>query len=259
MGRLSIIPGVASRAEGFDRTLRIYEPDQYFWDDQTPFGLVLMHDAQNLFDHPETWSHPSWAAEHALQGLLNDGRIGPWLIVGVDHGMGRFEDFSPWPEPRAGVKGRAGSYAKFLIDELIPELRKRYRLREGPQWTATVGSSLGGLVSLWLHWSRPDVFGRVGALSPSVMWCMDGLFKHWTRHTRRWTKLYLDAGETEVLERPVFTMRYGEAVRAFAEHLEKLGYGPHELAVFLEPGGIHSEADWRRRLPEALAWVLQEV
>lgn len=258
MGHLHIERGVWSKAEGFPRTLRIYTPDQYDWDDTTVFGLVLMHDAQNLFEHPETWSHPSWAAEVALQGLLDEGRVGPWLIVGVDHGAGRFEDFSPWDEPRAQVKGRAENYARFLTGELLPELRRHYRLRTGAPWTATMGSSLGGLVSLFLHWRHPEVFGRVGALSPSVMWCEDGLFRHWTKHTERWTRIYLDAGETEVLDRSAFLMKYGEKVHEFFHHLEQLGYEPHELAVVLEPGAIHSEADWRRRLPAAMEWLLRE-
>lgn len=255
-GRVDIFRGVPSRAEGFDRVVRVFTPRQYAERPDARFGLLVMHDGQNVFEHPESARWPTWSADVALQGLLDQGRIGPWMVVAVDHGQGRFEDYSPWPEPRAGVQGRAEVYARFLVDELLPWAHARYRLRQGPQWTATSGSSLGGLVSLFLAWRRPDVFGRVAALSPSVMWSEDGLFRHWTAHTRRWSKLYLDAGTGERFQREGFLMEYGERVADFHRHLQGLGYAPWEVTCRLEEGGLHDEASWARRLPDALAWAL---
>ena len=256
MSGIEILRDVPSRAEGFTRTVRVFTPWQYDAFPDTRFGLLVMHDGQNVFEHPESARWPTWAADVALQRLLNEQRIGPWLIVAVDHGRGRFEDFSPWDEPRSNVKARGETYARFITDELVPWARSRYRVHTEPWWTATSGSSLGGLISLYLGLTRPHVFGRIAALSPSVMWGQDALFRNWTAHTRQWTKLYLDAGEAEGFQRDGWTMPYGAAVRAFHQHLVSLGYGPHELACWLEPGGQHSEADWQRRLPEALAWTL---
>ena len=50
---------------------------------------------------------------------------------------------------------------------------------------------------------------------------------------------------------------YATITRRFGEHLASLGYADHELRVVLEPGGQHSEADWQRRFPEAMAWLLR--
>ncbi len=253
---MEILRNFPSVAEGFPRVLRVFTPRQYDERPDERFGLLVMHDGQNVFEHPESARWPTWSANHALQRLMDEGRVGPWLIVAVDHGLGRFEDYSPWDEPRAEVKARADQYVRFLVEELLPWARRCYRLREGPQWTATAGSSLGGLISLYLGLRRPEVFGRILALSPSVMWGEDGIFKRWTAHSKQWTKLYLDAGDMEALNRPGFEMQYGQRVKDFADQLAGLGYAAHELKCWLEPGGIHSEADWARRLPVALEWGL---
>ena len=70
------------------------------------------------------------------------------------------------------------------------------------------------------------------------------------------TKLYVDAGEFERLPVDGWTMEYGEAVAEFQHHLQGLGYTESELRCVLDPDGGHNEADWRRRLPEALEWLL---
>lgn len=256
MGHIEILCNVPSRAEGFDRTLRIFTPDRYDHDPHTPFGVLYMQDGQNVFAHPMSARYPTWCANHALEGLINEGRIGPWIIVAVDHALGRFEDYSPWDEPRANVKARGETYARFLVEELKPWVDRTYRTVPGPEGTAVMGSSLGGLISLYLHLRHPDIFGRVGALSPSVMWSEEGLFRHWTQHTGRPSRIYIDAGSEEGFEGGHFPMHYGERVRAFIEHLRRLGYREDQLLGVLEPGGRHSEADWQRRLPLALRWLL---
>lgn len=256
-GQIEIHRGVFSRAEGFDRVVRVFTPRQY--QGGGAFGVLVMQDGQNVFEHPESACRPTWGLDRTLQRLIDQRRVGPWLVVAVDHGVGRFEDYSPWPEPRAQVQGRASRYLRFVVDELIPWARSRYRLAEGPAWTATSGSSLGGLFALYAALARPDVFGRAAALSPSVMWSEDGLFRHWTAHSRRFTKLYLDAGDPEHYDRSGFPMPYGQRVHDFHRHLLEVGYGHHEVRCVIDPQGRHDEASWARRLPEALAWALEPM
>lgn len=259
MGHIQILRNVPSRAEGFPRTLRIFTPDLYDHEPDTYFGVLYMQDGQNVFEHPESARHPTWCANLALERLIHEGRIGPWMIVGIDHGLGRFEDYSPWDEPRENVRAQGARYARFLTEELKPWVDRTYRTLPEASSTAVMGSSLGGLISLYLGLQHGDTFGRVGALSPSVMWSQDGLFRHWREHTRRWTRMYVDAGDEESFDIGAFPMPYGHRVRAFCEHLRGLGYAPHELRCVLEPGGQHSEADWQRRLPDALQWLLARV
>jgi hypothetical protein len=88
------------------------------------------------------------------------------------------------------------------------------------------------------------------------MWGWDRFFSEWTSHTRRWSRIYLDAGLHETVDPVGYVMRYGEATRDFYHHLKRLGYGDHELALVLEPEGHHDEKAWQRRLPLAMNWLL---
>jgi predicted alpha/beta superfamily hydrolase len=256
MGHVEIHEDLPSFAEGFSRTVRIFTPARYDLDREARFGVIYMQDGQNVFEHPRSARSPGWAADTTLEALIESGRVGPWMIVAIDHGLGRFEEYSPWDEPRENVKARGDQYARFLLEQLKPWVDYHYRTCTGPEQTAVVGSSLGGLISLYLHRWHTDVFGRAAALSPSVMWSGHGLFRHWSEHARSWTRLYIDAGSDEHFGMGAFPMNYGEETRRFGEHLVQLGYAPHELRVELEPGGLHTEADWRRRLPSAFEWLL---
>ena len=111
---------------------------------------------------------------------------------------------------RSRIPARAGPFVHFLVNTLQPYVDRVYRTRAGSEWTATMGSSLGGLISLYLGWKYPEVFGRIGGLSPTVMWSERKLFEHWQAHTRRWTRIYLDAGsgaEKEISPKMIATVR----------------------------------------------------
>ena len=256
MGHVHIIRDFASPHEGFTRTVRIYTPDGYDHAPHHRFPVLYMHDGQNVFAHPESALFDTWCANLALEHMVGEGRMEPWIIVGIDSGPGRVEEYSPWDEPRGNVRARGETYARFVVETLKPYIDGAYRTRQGPEWTAVMGSSLGGLMSLYLGWKYPEVFGRIGALSPSVMWSEYRLFQHWTAHTRRWTRIYLDAGASEWIDPGGVPLPYAEATREFYLHLKRLGYADHELFLVLEPGGLHHERDWQRRLPLAMHWLL---
>ncbi len=52
-------------------------------------------------------------------------------------------------------------YARFLIDEILPEVGKSYTLTQDPNLRAIAGSSSGGIAAFTAAWSRPDAFRRV--------------------------------------------------------------------------------------------------
>lgn len=253
MGHVHILRAFPSRAEGGARTVRVYTPDGYDARGTHRYPVIYMHDGQNVFSHPESAMVDTWCANDALEQLVRHGAVEPWIVVAVDSGPGRMSDYSPW-EVR-GRPGHAERYARFVADELKPWVDATYRTRAESPWTAVMGSSLGGLVSLYLGLTRPGTFGRIGALSPTVMWADDALSRAWTAHSRRWTRIYLDAGVDETIHVEQ-RLAYGEGARAFHAHLKSLGYHPWELSLVLEPHGQHHERDWQRRLPWAFRWLL---
>ncbi|MFL5321620.1 MAG: alpha/beta hydrolase [Myxococcaceae bacterium] len=256
MSHVQVNRGFESRAEGFPRTVRIYTPDAYDHDPLRRFPVLYMMDGQNVFAHHESAVYDTWCANQVLDRLVFEGALEPWLIVAVDSGAGRMEDYSPFPNAKTRVAGRGDRYARFLCEELKPWVDRTYRTRPEPNWTGVMGSSLGGLISLYLGLSRPEIFGRVGALSPTVMWGGNALFKEWKSHSRLWSRIYLDAGLSEFIHVDGQPLDYGQLTRDFYFHLKELGYEDHELFLVLEPGGAHHEKDWHRRLPLAFRWLL---
>jgi predicted alpha/beta superfamily hydrolase len=257
MGHVQIIRDFHSPTEGMNRTLRIFTPSAYDHETDRKFPVLYMHDGQNVFAHPESARYDTWCANTTMERLVADGQIEPWIIVGIDHSVDRFKEYSPWDEPRMGSRGGGAKYAEFLVDHLKPFIDQTYRTRVGGEWTATMGASLGGLISLYLGLSRSKIFGRIGAVSPSVMWANGQMFRDWKHHTNEWSRIYIDAGTEEYIVVDGMPMDYGAAVRNFFLQLKEIGYQDHEAILVLEEGGQHHESDWQRRLPDVMRWLLR--
>ena len=117
-------------------------------------------------------SFPAWIGTLAKPrtNAFTAGAVEPLIIVGIyNTGKQRIREYTPTRVPKLGG-GRADRYAKFLIEEVRPFLQREYRTLSGPENTGIGGSSLGGLVSLYLGFELPHVFGKIAALSPSVWW-----------------------------------------------------------------------------------------
>ncbi|MBZ0271720.1 alpha/beta hydrolase [bacterium] len=256
MGHVHIIRDFFSIPEGYNRTIRIYTPNAYDAEPDRRFPVLYFQDGQNAFAHPESAVYHTWCANDVIERLAAEGATEPWIIVAIDHGVQRFEEYSPWDDYAVGVQGRGSYYTDFLVNHLVPYIDATYRTRPEPQWRGTIGASLGGLISLFVGWRHPDVFGRVGGVSPSLMWCQGWMFSSWKEHSRKWTRIYLDAGENERVDWAGVDLDYGNTVRNFHDHLRSIGYAAHEVHMVIEPHGNHHEIDWQRRLPEALRWLL---
>lgn len=256
MGHVHLIRDFFSEPERTSRTVRIYTPDAYDAEPERRFPVVYLQDGQNVFRHPESARYDTWCANDAIETVAYEGRCEPWILVAVDHGPDRLAEYSPWDEPRLGVQAGAPLYVSFLADQLKPWVDRTYRTKPEAQQTAIIGSSLGGLVALYAGWSRPEVFGRIGAFSPSVMWSLGRLSEHWAARKDLWSRIYLDVGSREGIYQAHLPLNYPTAVRSFWEHLRAIGYQEWELKLVVEEGAGHHESDWARRLPEAMRWLL---
>ncbi|ABK18010.1 alpha/beta hydrolase [Syntrophobacter fumaroxidans] len=257
MSEIRILRDFYSYPEETTRTLRIYTPDAYQAHPDRRFPVLYMMDGQNVFNHPESALYHTWCANTTMDRLIFEGRLQPWIIVGIDHLPDRFAEYVPWPEPAIGADGRGRLFADFLVNHLKPFVDQTYRTLGTPQWTAVMGASLGGLMSLVLGKTHPDVFGRIGAVSPSVMWAGSEIFRLWDRPTGRWCKIYLDAGTLERYWYYDIYLDYVESVASFHRHLKDIGLGDHELRFVLAEGHFHNEEAWQARLPDILPWLLE--
>jgi len=247
-----------SYPESLTRTIRVYTPDAYASEPERRFPVLYMLDGQNVFAHPESAIWHTWCANQVMDWLAGEGRVPPWIIVAVDHGPDRMAEYSPWPDKGRGTEGRGGLFAEFLVKHLKPHVDATWRTLPGPEHTAVMGASLGGLMALVLGHRHPDVYGRIGAVSPSVMWADGAIFREWDAPTGRWIKLYVDTGDRERYWFYDTFLDYVAAVSSFADHLRGLELKPHELRYVLAPGHDHHETAWQARLPDIFGWLLED-
>lgn len=248
-GRIEVIPDVLSPQLGNRRDVLVYLPTSYDRTDAR-YPVIYMHDGQNLFD-PATSFAGEWGVDAAMAKAPRKGRRA--IVVGIPNaGIDRIREYSPFADPQHGG-GSGDAYVDFVADTLKPLVDARYRTDSSTSATGIVGSSLGGLVSLYAFFRDPGRWGFAGALSPAL-WFADGAifpFVESAGYVRG--RLYLDVGTRE----GAGTLANARAMR---DLLERLGYRhSRDLKWVEDAGGMHNEAAWGRRLRMALPFLLGGV
>ena len=233
------------------RDLVVYLPPGY--DDQPSrhYPVLYLHDGQNLFD-PSTSFIPGmdWHVGQTADQFINAGTVEPLIIVGIyNTGKARIREYTPTRVPRLGG-GRADRYAKFLILELKPFIEREYRTLSGSEKTGIGGSSLGGLVSLYLGLRLPNVFGKLAALSPSVWWNQHVMHRFAAAASvRPRPSIWLDIGTRE-------GPRIVQDVEQFRDVLLQKGWQlGKDLHFERVEGGEHNEAAWAQRVGPFLQFL----
>ena len=133
--------------------------------------MLYLEDGQNLFD-PATSFIPGmyWRVGETADALIAQGAIQPLIIVGIyNTGKQRINEYTPTRDRKLGG-GKADKYGRLLVEELKPFIESQYRVLSGSANTGLGGSSLGGLLTIYLGLKYPQVFGKLAVLSPSVWW-----------------------------------------------------------------------------------------
>lgn len=250
MGSIQILKNFPSKTEQTSRTLRIFLPDAYSQQPDRAFPVLYLFDGQNVFAHPESAVADTWCANWAIEQLVKEGSIRPWIVVAIDHSDNRLVEYSPWG-------GRGSQTAKFLTEELKPYIDRTYRTLPQPHWTGVAGASMGGLMALYIGKTYPKTFGRIGGISPALM-AGRQIFDYWNQPTRTWSKIYLHVGSQEQYSFYGVWLDYVPITRDFYHHLKALGYTDHEVRFFLGEGDKHHETTWQKRFPEICRWLLEE-
>jgi predicted alpha/beta superfamily hydrolase len=250
MGTLQILRDFFSHPEQVIRTLRIYTPDGYDRQSEKTYPVLYVFDGQNIFAHPESATYDTWCLNWTMEKLVASGQLEDWIIVGIDHLDDRLTEYSSW------LGGRANLCADFLVNHLKPFIDRTYRTRPDREATAVMGASMGGLMTLYLGHVYPQVFGRLGALSPALMWGDRYMFTLWDHAPSPKAKTLLYVGGAEQYEFHGVQLDYVPITRDFHQHLKQLGYPETLLQFRLAEGEIHHEKGWQRQLPGLLPWLL---
>lgn len=245
------------------RDVDVYLPGSY--SSGVRYPVVYLQDGQNLSD-PATAFAGTWELEATIGRLAWRGIEA--IFVGVHHGgRNRLAEYSPFPDARHGG-GDGDAYLSFLADTLKPRIDRLFNTRRERDATAILGSSMGGLISLYAYFRYPSLFGRAGVMSPSI-WFGQGMIVDFIRDARTpGGRLYLDAGTGE-----------GSAVlrdvRRLGRLLVRKGFKREQrtrardgrratpsaeralLRYVEDVGARHTESAWAWRLESALSFLLE--
>lgn len=208
--------------------IRIYYPPGYEENTLRHYPVLYMQDGHNLFFPEESYAGTTWQVDRTLRLLDEMKLLDKILVVGI------------YPSERVRDYTRPGyeSYGRFLVHHVKPLVDARCRTLSGPQDTGVMGSSLGGVVSLYLAWEHPEVFGKVACLSSTFNW-RDDLMDRIATESRRDLKIYLDSG---------WPGDNFEATRAMFDVFVRRGYETgRDLMYFAFPEADHSEGAWATR------------
>jgi len=258
-GRMEAVFVESDDASIPSREVRVWLPPGYD-EGEARYPVIYFHDGQNVFRPGGPFG--CWFAEDAATEEIKADRMRPAIIVAVpnneaDMGWARVTEYQPPsddnPRDPSRGKGMCDRYAKFLLGAVKPAIDAKYRTLPDPAHTGTAGSSMGGLVSLWLGLNT-GAFGAVGVFSPAF-WTSPNFMKSAIEGAKKdGLRIYLDMGTREKGNttgdywQDALTVRNALLRRGYAEG-DDLMWNPGE-------GDEHNEKAWAKRLPAALGFLL---
>lgn len=234
-----------------DRDITVYLPPGYDAAPDTRYPVLYLHDGQNLFQPDRAFvKGQHWRAGETATALIEQGALAPLIIVGIDNaGARRLHEYTPTFDRRRGGGG-ADAYGRLIVEELKPFIDARYRTLTEAAHTGLGGSSLGGLVSLYLGLQRPDVFRRIAVMSPSVWWDRRTILRNVRDAVPRPPlRIWVDIGTRE-------GRHHVDNTRLLKVGLAKAGWVEGTDLQYEEvPDATHSEAAWADRFGRVLTFL----
>jgi len=249
-------PAFSSTKLPSTRGILLYLPPVYVENEAARLGVLYMHDGQNLFQPETSFAGVEWKVDETMDAASEDGTVREVIVVGVENTPQRVDELTPTLDPGVGSGGKGDLYLSMLVDEIKPRIDADLRTLPTREKTAIMGSSLGGLISVYAGVKRADVFGLVGAMSPSVWWDstmilgqVSGIAA--TPTAPRPLRVYIDSGDSGASNDDAFNV--GELAKTYR------GVGYVDGADFrhvIQAGAEHNESFWAARLPQALSFLL---
>jgi predicted alpha/beta superfamily hydrolase len=236
-----------------ERDVIVYVPPGYDEEPDRTYPVLYLHDGQNLFDGRTSFvAGRTWMVREHADEAIATGEVEPLVIVGIyNTGDRRLAEYTHEYNWQLGG-GEAEKYGDLLTRELMPWIADRYRVRGDRESTGMGGSSLGGLVTLYLGLRYPQIFGRLALLSPSVWWNHKSILGYLNEHAPQlWERprLWLDVGDRE-------GQRTLRDVEHLARRLKANGWQPGETMHFeMVHDGTHDEASWAGRVRPMLRFL----
>ena len=248
-----------STALGNTRTVLVYLPPGYEEDVERRYPVLYMHDGQNIFDAATSFIGVEWGVDETLERMIGQGQVEPLIVVGIYNTDEREFEYTPTQDSGQGKGGGASRYADFIVDELKPYIDATYRTLPEREHTGVMGSSLGGIASLYIAWTHPDVFSRVGAMSTAYWWSNSQILTMLEgSNPPPGVRVWLDMGtgedksDTNRDDVPDIIEQHRRARNIL---MAKGLAIPRRLRYIEDEGAVHNERAWAARFPQAVEFL----
>jgi len=259
------------------RNVEIWLPPSYESSLEKKYPVLYMHDGQVLFEQGRGFSGEEWEVDEMMTKLIKEGKIREAIVVGIWNTPKRFREYQP-NQPFINLKSEdiklresldleynggplADEYLKFIVSELKPFVDANFRTLSDKKNTYMMGSSMGGLISIYAITQYPNVFGSVACLSthfpvslkqnnPRIPMLIINYLKFSLPEPKN-INIYFDYG-TETLD-----SWYEPYQKQMDEVMKSKGYiqGKNWETLKFE-GAEHSEISWRKRLDIPILFLL---
>ncbi len=262
------------------RAVDVWLPEGY--SENEKYAVLYMHDGQMLFDANVNWNKQEWKVDETAAQLIREKATRPFIVVAISNiGSLRHSDLFPGKpfeslpkkfqdslyqngmkngKPLSAMPVNSDNYLKLLVKELKPFVEHTFSVKTGKENTFIMGSSMGGLISLYAICEYPDVFGGAGCLSthwPGIFLTKNNpIPQAFLDYMKRnlpspmTHKLYFDYGDQTL------DALYEPFQKEADSILMAKGYGPKNWVTKSFPGEDHSEKAWAKRLHFPLQFLL---
>ncbi|MFM2393684.1 MAG: hypothetical protein RLZZ546_1666 [Bacteroidota bacterium] len=232
------------------RRIWIYLPPDYD-SSAKEYSVVYMHDGQNLFDKKTSFAG-EWSIDETMDKRFKNNKSVS-IVVGIDNGGSkRLDELSPWKNINYGG-GEGDKYLDFIKYDLLPYINSKYRTKKEAKYTALIGSSMGGLISLYGGVKHNDTFGKIGALS-SAFWFAREVYSYVNSFSDfNNLKIYMIAGGKEGGNQigDMIEMKNLLISKGFIEGVT--------LKAVDHPEEKHNEAYWEKEFDNVYSWLFDET
>ena len=216
------------------------------------YPLLVVHDGRDVFYSKnggfgkrnklknDSLPKPGWNLDETVHELIQSKKIKPIIMVGVSNTKNRGQEYVP---TRNGI-----NFGKALTQELIPEIKKLYRIDSKD--IGTLGSSAGGLISLYLGWELNNVFTKAACLSPGIIKGNDNYFQQLIKVNQPKNLQLAIVNGTSGLDAE---LQFG--VDKFIGYLNKINFLKEDLLYWVDEKGSHSPRSWSHQAKDILLWM----
>lgn len=259
------------------RNITVWLPEGYEANSAARYPVIYAHDGQNLFQPGFSYGGVEWGLDETSARIMGDGTVRSAIIIGIWNTNERWQEYAPQKviERLTGDTSsewhgetppelKADAYLRFIVEELKPFIDETYATQPDHANTMVMGSSMGGLISLYAMAEYPDTFSRAAAVS--IHWPLADPGSAISMQADAVMQAYLETSGLDQSKQVIWFDHGTETLdAAYPPHAAAMeawfrdrGWAEDRAIFRSYPGTDHSEGAWAARADDILTFLLSE-